>query len=776
MTRPSFYLIDGHALAYRSFFALPDSMMTTGGQATNAIYGFCKTLFALLDERKPDALAVTFDLPQPTFRHVLYREYKAHRPPSPDNFRSQIPWLKNILRQANIPIFAMPGFEADDLLGTVAQLAAAQGYAVRILTGDKDCLQLVNEQVHLLMPQKGVSALKEMDVAAVGERYGGLQPEQIIDLKALMGDPSDNIPGVPGIGEKTAIVLLQEYGSIDNLKKNIENIKQQAVKAKLTANLESLALSYRLATIDTKVQGEFDLARCRMENIVVAQAMPLLKELQLASLVKKYGGETAARTAALQQDRAATPSVQAEQQDLFSEISSPNLDPQKALSARLMKYLLHPERAIAPEDINQNDIDELPEYVRLLKEQGLFKLYAEIELPLAGVLAEMQEIGVRIDTSFLAKMSRELGGSLAGLAEKIFALAGQHFNLNSPKQLGEVFFEKLQLPIIKKTKTGYSTDAAVLEELAYDYDIARLLLEYRQLSKLKSTYVDALPLLIDGKGKLHTSFNQTVTATGRLSSSEPNLQNIPVRSEAGKKIRQAFIPEKTGHVLLSADYSQIELRILAHYADEKNLQDAFRQGLDIHQSTAAKVFGVPLDKVTSEQRSQAKAVNFGIAYGMSARRLARDVGIPQKEAQEFIDNYFAMYPGIKKYIDDTIALARRQGFVTTLLGRRRHFPELQTGNKQVVAMAERAAINMPIQGTSADLIKMAMIRVAAALQEKKYQAKMILQVHDELVFDLPESEVAAVEALVKEIMSTVYPLKVPLQVNTAVGKNWLEAK
>jgi DNA polymerase-1 len=776
MTRPKFYLIDGHALAYRSFFALPLSMLTTGGQTTNAIYGFCKTLFSLLEEKKPDALAVAFDLPQPTFRHKLYKEYKAQRPPAPDEFRSQVPLIKNIIRQANIPIFELAGFEADDVLGAAAEQAVRAGYDVRILTGDKDCMQLVNEWVHLLMPQKGAAELKEIDAAAVGERFGGLQPAQIIDLKALMGDPSDNIPGVPGIGEKTAVALLQEYGAVENLKKNVENIKKQSVRTKIAANLESLNLSYRLATIDTKAPGKFDLDLGRRENIDVARAVPLLKELQLASLVKKYGGSAPAETNAVP-ETAAPNRAAPEQGDLFSEITAPKLDPQKALTARLMKYLLHPERAILPESINQNDIDELPEYERLLKEQDLYKLYEEIELPLAGVLAEMQEQGVKIDTAFLAKMSKELGASIADLEKKIFAAAGQEFNLNSPKQLGEIFFEKLKMPVLKKTKTGYSTDAAVLEELAYDYDIARQLLEYRQLAKLKSTYVDALPLLIDPRdGKLHTSFNQTVTATGRLSSSEPNLQNIPIRSEAGKKIRQAFIPEKSGQVLLSADYSQIELRILAHYADEKNLQEAFAQGLDIHQSTAAKVFGVPLDKVTAAQRSQAKAVNFGIAYGMSARRLARDVGIPQNEAQKFIDSYFAMYPGIKKYIDDTIALARRQGFVTTLLGRRRHFPELKTGNKQVAAMAERAAINMPIQGTSADLIKIAMLRVAQALKEKKFKAKMILQVHDELVFDLPESEVAAVEALVKEIMTSVYVLKVPLAVNTASGKNWLETK
>ena len=768
MTRPKLYLIDGHSLAYRAFFALPPTMMTTDGQPTNAIYGFSKMLFGIIEEKKPDALAVAFDLPQPTFRHEKYKEYKAHRPPSPEEFRSQVPLIKDILRQAAIPIYELAGYEADDVLGTLACKAVEAGYKAVIVTGDSDALQLVNEHIHVLMPQKGLAEAKEFDLAAVEEKYSGLKPVQIIDLKALMGDASDNIPGVPGVGEKTAIALLQEFGTVKDIKARIEDIPRAAVKTKIKENIASLDMSYELATINIAVPGDYDLEICKIEKINLSAAVPLFQKLQLATLVKKYTKSAAVSGEA---------TVLLQQAGLFTEAVVEKLDPQKALAARLMKYLLNPERAVMPEDISQNDIDALPQYEQLLREQNMYELYENIELPLAETLSDLKEQGVKIDVGFLAKMSKELENFISGLEKAIYGLAGAEFNLNSPKQLSEIFFEKLKMPVAKKTKTGYSTDAGVLEELAYDYDIARKLLDYRQLAKLKSTYVDALPLLIDPKdGKLHTTFNQTVTATGRLSSSDPNLQNIPIRSEAGKKIRQAFIPEKEGNVLLSADYSQIELRILAHYADEKNLQEAFEQGLDIHRSTAAKVFGVPLDNVTPQQRSQAKAVNFGIAYGMSARRLAQSVGIPQNEAQNFIDNYFVTYPGIKKYIDTTIALAHKQGYVTTLLGRRRYFKEINLKNKQIVAMAERAAINMPIQGTSADLIKIAMLRIAPALQEQKLKAKMILQVHDELVFDLPEAEAYDLECLVKKIMTSVYELKVPLVVNTAVGKNWLEAK
>ena len=559
-----------------------------------------------------------------------------------------------------------------------------------------------------------------------------------------------------GVGEKTAIALVKEFGSVENLLANIDKIPRQAVRQKVEQDIAMLKQSYVLAKINTAVPLHIAVPEC---HVAVAwhTVLPLLRRYELNSLVKKYE-ETDT------------------QGDLFS-LDVPR-DPQLVLQARLMKFTLNPERAIEDADISQNDIDSIPQYEERLKTDGLYPLYSDIELPLANVLKEMTAEGIKIDVSFLSKMSKELEGFIRGLERVIYALAGKEFNLNSPKQLSEILFETLKMPALKKTKTGYSTDAAVLEELAYEHDIARKLLEYRQLTKLKSTYVDALPLLADPKtGRIHTTYHQTVTTTGRLSSSDPNLQNIPIRTEMGKKIRQAFIPGKPEHKLLSADYSQIELRILAHMTGEPNLLEAFKNNLDVHRATAAKVFGVALEAVTDQQRSQAKAVNFGIAYGMSARKLSQTVGLPYDAAQQFIDTYFATYPGVKRYIDETIALAKKQGYVTTLLGRRRYFPEINSPKKQLAAMAERAAINMPMQGTSADFIKIAMIRIHDELQHMKMKSKMILQVHDELVFDGPEQEMYDLECLVKKIMCGVYPaLHVPLVVNVATGHTWLEAK
>jgi DNA polymerase I-like protein with 3'-5' exonuclease and polymerase domains len=736
-------------------------MMTTDGQQTNAIYGFAKMLTGIIDDKKPAGVAVVFDLPQPTFRHVAYAEYKAHRPPSPEEFRSQVPLIKEMVKTFGLPVFELAGYEADDVIGTIAQGAVHQGYNVVIVTGDKDAFQLITDHIHVLTPHKGMSEAKEYDVHAFEERYEGLTPTQMIDLKALMGDPSDNIPGVEGIGEKTALALLKEYKSIDNLYAQLETIPRAAVKEKLRVGKELASLSRMLATIKTDVPVPFSVETCRIDTIPWADVVAFFKRMQLYSLVKKHEAEA--------QEQAGLFSVESMEQK--------PVDREKIVQVRLMKYLLNPERQIKDEDITQNDIDTLPEYERQLKELGLFHIYDDIELPLSSILDDMSAQGIKIDLAFLAKMSKELEGFIQGLEHAIYALAGTTFNLNSPKQLGEIFFEKLKMPMVKKTKTGYSTDASVLEELSYEFDIAKKILEYRQLTKLKSTYVDALPLLVNTKtGKIHATFNQTSTSTGRLSSSDPNMQNIPIRSEIGKKIRQAFVPEREDHVILTADYSQIELRILAHITQEPGLINAFAAGQDIHRATAAVVFGVAPEAVTDQQRSTAKAVNFGIAYGMAARKLAQTTGMEYKAAAKFIEDYFQHYPGIKKYIDDTIALVHAQGYVTTLLGRRRSFPEIKFGNHQVIAAAERAAINMPIQGFSADLIKMAMIRIDRELKHTKMKAKMIIQVHDELVFDVPEHEAYDLECLVKKEMAAVYSLTVPLVVNVATGKNWLEAK
>lgn len=766
MTRPKIYLIDGHSLAYRAFYALPTSMVTTNGQITNALYGFARMLFTIIEEKKPDALAIAFDLPEPTFRHQAYKEYKAHRPPSPEEFRSQLPLIKEMVANFNIPIYELSGFEADDVLGTLSVKAVEEGFDVKIVTGDRDALQLVNDHVHVILPIKGLSEIKEFDIKAVEEKYSGLKPEQLIDLKALTGDQSDNIPGISGIGEKTAAALLQEFKTLDGIYERLSEVPRENVRNKLKDNVEIAKQSRFLAEIKLDAPVDFKIDCCGINNLQWDKVLDFLKFYQLNSLVKKYKTEPAQPTG---------------QESLFSTQNFNNekapLDKEKVLQARLKKYLLNPERQYKDEDISQNDLDSITEYGEELKARGMYKIYKDIELPLASILEDMEKSGVRLDVSFLSRMSKDLENFIQGLEHSIYNLAGQTFNINSPKQLSEIFFEKLKLPTSKKTKTGFSTDASVLEELATEHDIARKILEYRQLAKLKSTYVDTLPMLVNPKtGKIHTHFNQTATATGRLSSSEPNLQNIPIRTEMGRKVRQAFIPDNENNLIFAADYSQIELRILAHIADEPRLIKAFENNLDIHRATAAEVFGIQLEEVTDAQRSQAKAVNFGIAYGMAARRLAQTVSIPYAEAQAFIDNYFSKYPGIKNYIDNTIALAKKQGFVTTLFDRRRYFSDINSPNKRLAAEAERAAINTPIQGTAADFVKIAMINIAKELEHQKLKAKMIIQVHDELVFDVPKQEVYDLECLIKKQMESVYQLKVPLIVNVASGKNWLEAK
>lgn len=761
MSRPKLYLIDGHSFAYRAFYALPTSMMTTSGQTTNAIHGFATMVLSILENDKPEAIAVAFDLPKATFRHKKYKMYKANRPPSPDEFKTQVPLIKDFVKSLEIPIYEVEGFEADDVLGTLAKKAVKEGFEAKIITGDRDSLQLIEEDIHVILPQKGISEVKEFDEKEFEKKYDTLKPQQMIDLKALMGDASDNIPGVPGIGEKTAISLLKEYNNLDNIYKNVDKIPRDAVKKKLKANKKLAYLSKELAAIDCDVPLKFDIEKIKFNEINWDKAIPFFKNLELNSLVRRH-----------------QPVVQ---EGLFSETlfddDKKDLDQEQKKHARLMKHLINPERGIFDEDINKNDIASISEYEKRLKEIDMYKLYSEVELPLADVLDDMEKNGVKIDVAYLAKMSKDLENFIKGLESIIYRLAGEKFNLNSPKQMSEIFFEKLKMPVIKKTKTGYSTDASVLEELSYEFDIASKILEYRQLNKLKTTYVDALPQLVDSKtNKLHTKFNQTATSTGRLSSSEPNLQNIPIRSDIGKKIRAAFIPEKEGNKIMTADYSQVELRILAHIANETALIKAFAENKDVHAVTAAEIFGVKLEKVTEEQRSHAKAVNFGLAYGMSARKLAQSTGVSFEEAQNFVDSYFTKYPKIKKYMDSTISAAKKDGHVETLLKRRRYFPDINSANKRFAAMSERAAINTPIQGSAADIIKLAMLRVSEEINHQKMKAKMILQVHDELVFDYPEDEEYDLQCLVKEKMENAYKLKVPLVVDIGVGNNWLEAK
>lgn len=715
-------------------------------------------LLKIIEEYKPAALAVAFDLPQPTFRHKIFKEYKAHRPPSPEEFRSQLPLIKKIIETANIKILEKAGFEADDLLGSMAKNASAEDFDVLIISGDTDVLQLVQPHIQVLMPKKGLSEILIYNEEKVVEKYS-LLPKQLIDYKGLKGDSSDNIPGVPGIGDKTAVALLQEYGSLEKMLENIDNLPKASIKKKLQENIDQLKLSKYLATIDTSTSIDISPEKCQFQEIPWDKLAPVLKEIELNSLIKQK--------VSVQEGLFAQPS---------NEISA--LDKQKIKEVRLMKYLLNPERALTDKDIQPEDLQCIADLKKELQEKSLLKLYTDIELPLSEILEEMETTGIKIDIAYLTKMSKELGKLLKSLEKDIFEISKENFNLNSPKQLSKILFEKLNLPVIKKTKTGYSTNVEVLETLAEKHEIASKIINYRQISKLKNTYVDTLPLLAekDPNHRIHSSFNQTATATGRLSSSAPNLQNIPIRTDLGKKIRAAFIPGKNNWQLLSADYSQIELRILAHISQDKNLIQAFQSGEDIHKKTAAEIFNLPLQEVTSEIRSRAKAVNFGIVYGISPLGLAKSTGVTPEEANKYIQAYFKRYPNIKKYMDETIKIAKEKNYVETLLGRRRYIYDINNPNKRFQAFAERAAINAPIQGTAADIIKLAMLAVDKLIKHEKLKCKMLLQVHDELVFEGPENEIKKDSTLIKESMQDAYRLCVPLIVDINTGNNWMEAK
>jgi len=749
-----FVIIDGHSFAYRSFFALPD-MTNSRGIHTNALYGFIKTVLKVIKDNQPEGMAVAFDLPAPTFRHKMYDQYKAHRPPSPDELRQQIPLIKEFVSLMDIAIIEKEGFEADDLIGALAQQKSREGYQVRIFTGDRDALQLCSESIHVMLPTKGVSELIEFGPEEVKKKYA-LPCTSLIDLKALEGDKSDNIPGVAGIGAKTATKLLQQYKTLENIYQNIELIEPVGVKNKLEKDRDNAFLSKQLGTINCQVElspDDFLLNDPQWPKII-----PFLKEHNFNSLKKQY----------------VPPS--ADEGMLFNTNQFQPKDLQNTKKIRVMKFLLNPHQPLSDEDISDDDLQRSSMYEHQLKKQLLWDLYEQIELPLIKVLENMEKTGVLVSIKVLKQLSNEYQQTLDDLTTQIYKISGEEFNINSPKQLSEILFEKLGLPHGKKTKSGYSTDVKVLNDLAEDHEVARILLQYRELAKLLNTYINALPELISARdGRIHSSFNQTVTATGRLSSTNPNLQNIPIRSEKGKKIRKAFVAEK-GSVLLAADYSQIELRILAHITGDDNLVKAFKEDLDIHRNTAALINGVGFAEVTDSQRSQAKAVNFGIAYGMSARKLSRDTGISKDNAVAFINKYFETYPGIKLYMESVTEQAANNGFATTLLGRRRYFHNLSSKNSFLRGEDERACINFPIQGASADIIKIAMIKIADEMKKQKLKSKMILQVHDELVFEVPEKELDKMKALVLEQMQTAYPLSVPLKVSLGIGDNWLEAK
>ena len=773
-------LIDAYAMIYRAYYAfIRTPRMNSRGENTSAIFGFVVTFEDLLKRIKPSHIAVAFDPAGPTFRHEAFEQYKAQRQETPEDIRWAVPRIKQILHAMNIPVLEHAGYEADDVIGTIAHQAEKEGFDVYMATPDKDYGQLVTEHVFMYRPRH-TGGFEKLGPAEVCEKYGIQNQLQIIDLLGLMGDSSDNIPGCKGVGEKTAVQLLQQYGSIDNLLANTDQLKG-ALQRKIQDQVEAIRFSYFLATIKTDVPIEFDSQALVCKDRNWELLAPLYRELEFNSLLKQAPAELAKPAApsrrkskpqeatldlfaAVLPDTTPTP-LPEDSDNLFGE----NDTVQDSLEGRLVAYLLNPEVAYNP---------QLPiAWDRIKADTSLWNLYQEVELPLANVLCEMEKIGVRIDVDMLKQAELQLNGELQVLEQQIYASAGSTFNINSPKQVGEVLFDQLRLDAkAKKSKTGqYSTSEEVLLALKSKHEVVGLILAYRELKKLISTYIAALPTYINpDTGKIHTTYNQTVTATGRLSSSNPNLQNLPIRSERGQLIRQAVIPDDNC-LFLSADYSQIELRLMAHFSQDPHLVEAFRSGQDIHAATAAKIFNVPIEAVTREQRRQAKTANFGIIYGISAFGLAQQLDCSRSEAKALIDGYFAAFPGVIDYIEHQKELARQQGFAVTLFGRKRYLPDILSHNATVRSFAERNAVNSPIQGTAADIIKMAMVTIHRRLKQEGLQAKMIMQVHDELNFNVPVNEVEQVREIVVSEMQNVVHLTVPLIADCGVGKNWLEA-
>jgi len=886
------FLVDGQAYIYRAFYAVRD-LQTSQGVPTNAIFGFTNMLQRLLQDESPEYLAVVFDAKGKNFRHDLYKEYKANRLATPEPLRPQIARIKDLVRAYRIPVLELEGYEADDIIATLARRWEKQGAEVVIVSGDKDLMQLVSDRVTMLDTMKG----ERIGIPEVRVKFG-VEPARVVDVQGLMGDSTDNIPGVPGVGEKTAIKLIQEWHNLENLLQHIDEIPSK-LGEKIRTNIELARVSKTLATLHYDVPVTVDISALKKEEPDKTQLKALFKELEfrrfLAEIESPWDDPTPseapaqtgeyevvrtpqqlervlrsirkAKTFCLDTETTALNPLDAQLVGISIAIeegkawyiplghrthdAAPQLALDQVLAAiqslleepalslvgqntkydamvlaqyklwprnvagdtMLASYLINPTkrhnlndlawehlqyRMLTYEAVTNNgkktfadvSVEEATRYsgedaditLRLahrlfpeVEKEGMQSLFSDIEVPLALVLGKMELAGIRIDEALLATLSTEFGKRRQQLEGEIYEMAGEKFNIASPKQLQTILFDKLALPRGKKTSTGSSTDSSVLEMLAEKYPLPAKILEYRGFAKLQSTYVDALPKMIHPKtGRVHTSFNQTVTATGRLSSSNPNLQNIPIRSEEGRRIREAFIAEP-GNVLLSADYSQIELRLLAHLSEDPLLMESFQKEQDVHTRTASELFRVPVDKVSGDQRRQAKTINFGIIYGMGALRLGRSLDIPTKTAQEYITQYFARYQRIKGYMDSILVEGRARGYVTTLFGRRRYVPDLQSKNGQLVAAAERAAINTPIQGTAADLIKMAMVAIDRRFESEKLKTRMLLQVHDELLFEVPEKEVKKTEKLVREIMEGIMPLRVPLRVDVGIGKNWAEA-
>ena len=867
-------LIDGHSILNRAFYGLPD-LTNAEGLHTNAVYGFLNIMFKILEEEKPEYLTVAFDVHAPTFRHDMYSEYKGTRKPMAEELREQVPLMKEVLHAMGVRTIEQAGLEADDLLGTLSRRCEAKGMEVVILSGDRDLLQLATDHVEIRVPKtkRTGTEIEDYYAADVKERYL-VTPQEFIDVKALMGDASDNIPGVPNIGEKTATRIIADYGSIEHAYEHASELKPPRAAKNLVEYWEQAKMSKVLATINVEADFPYDLDEAKLGNLYTQEAYAYFQRLQFKNLLSRFEmqsenalesvfqvihtrGEAetvfarakqAARVGALvyKQTKNVLPLFAAQagiggiglafgDQEIYcipaeGEISSEFLlagleavagqvgqfavfdlkkllknvkinpdDVDKCFDVAIAAYLLNPLKSEYPfEDVAQEYLglmidpkaDEEKKIcyeaytafaaadvlLGKLRETDMEKLFREIEMPLVFTLFKMEQNGVKVEGEALRVYGEQLGGKITELEKEIYELAGEEFNINSPKQLGVVLFEHLGLPNGKKTKTGYSTAADVLDKLAPDYPVVSKILEYRQLSKLKSTYADGLAVYIrEEDQRIHGKFNQTITATGRISSTEPNLQNIPVRMELGRLIRKVFVPED-GYVFVDADYSQIELRVLAHCSGDKELIQAYREARDIHRITASQVFHTPFDEVTDLQRRNAKAVNFGIVYGISSFGLSQDLSITRKEAAEYIERYFETYPGIKTFLDDTVAHAKEQGYVVTLFGRRRPVPELSSSNFMQRQFGERVAMNSPIQGTAADIIKIAMIAVDKELTKRKMKSRLVLQVHDELLVEAWKEELEEVQAILKECMENAATLDVPLDIDMHTGQSWYEAK
>ncbi len=756
--------------AYYAFIKAP--RMNSKGENTSAIFGFCVTLEDLVRKINPSHIGVAFDPEGGTFRHEAFEQYKAQRPETPEDIRKAVPVIKQILEAMNIPILEVPGFEADDVIGTLAKQGEKAGYEVYMATPDKDYGQLVSDHVFMYRPRH-TGGFELMGPREVCDKYGIKHQTQVIDLLGLMGDASDNIPGCKGVGEKTAVALLQQFGTIDYMLTHTDQIKG-ALRIKVETQAEEIKFSRFLATIRTDVPITLDETLMAKKEPNIEALTALYRELEFNTLLRKLESSAVnSQPSAPSAPKKAKPADPA-QLDLFAEpeeqpvTGNPSPVTHDTIEARLCQYLLNPEVAFNPY--------KEPDWEALKADTDLWNLYNEVELPLVPVLREMEAAGVRVDVDKLKHAEKVLTAELNEIEQRIYALSSEPFNINSPKQVGELLFDKLKLDAkAKKSKNGqYSTSEEVLMALKEKHPIVGLILEYRALNKLINTYISALPAYIAADGKIHTTYNQTVTATGRLSSSNPNLQNLPIRSERGRFIREAVIPDE-GCLFLSADYSQIELRLMAHFSQDDHLLAAFRNGQDIHAATAAKIFGLPIDQVTKDQRRQAKTANFGIIYGISAFGLAQQLDCSRTEAKQLIDDYFAAFPRVIEYIEAQKELARQKGYAETLFGRKRYLPDIHSQNATVRSFAERNAVNAPIQGTAADIIKMAMVSIHRRLKEEGLKAQMTMQVHDELNFNVPAAEVDRVREIVVTEMQNAVHLSIPLIAECGVGENWLVA-